>query len=391
MASSSSWLSLSLVNSYAYAFLILLTSSKNATGCYTSIFGFGDSLTDTGNLVKIDPPDDPPHEAFPPYGETFFHVPTGRSSDGRLIIDFIAEYYGLPLVPPYVEWKNEKRTNFRKGVNFAVIGAPTLDLAFYEERGIYDPITNESLKVQLAWFKEILPSLCNSPSSCSEFFQSSLFLLGPFGGNDYCHSFYSKANIDEVQSFVPIVVEAIGSAINELIDLGAVTLVVPGMLPLGCLAAYLTYFETSNETEYDSMGCLIWLNQFTEHHNELLQREINEIRELHPHATIIYADYYKAAMPLYHSPQKYGFMRGAIVACCGTGGLYNFTISIVCGSRPSLGCDNPSLYVDWDGYHLTEAAYSLMSKSLLDGPYTIPQINSPCVSLPVPADSSFDW
>ncbi|CAK9148165.1 unnamed protein product [Ilex paraguariensis] len=387
MASSSS--RFSLVNSNAYAFLILLTSTKNATGCYTSLFGFGDSLTDTGNLVNIYPADDPPHMAFPPYGATFFHFPTGRCSDGRLIIDFIAEYYGLPLVPPYVEGKNAKRPNFHKGVNFAVVGAPALDLAFYEERGIYNTITNDSLKVQLRWFKEILPSLCHSSSSCSEFLQSSLFLLGPFGGNDYGHSFYSNASMDEIQSFVPLVAKAIGSAINELIDLGAVTLVVPGMIPLGWLAGYLTYFETSNETEYDSMGCLIWLNKFTEHHNEVVQRELNEIRELHPHATIIYADYYNAAMPLYHSPQKYGFTRGAIVACCGTGGHYNFNISLMCGERPFLDCDNPSLYVDWDGYHLTEAAYSLMSKSLLDGPYTIPHINSTCVSLVAPAEYSF--
>ncbi|CAK9148164.1 unnamed protein product [Ilex paraguariensis] len=175
MASSSS--RLSPVNSYAYAFLILITSTKNATGCYTSLFGFGDSLTDTGNLVKIDPPDHPPHEAFPPYGETFFHVPTGRSSDGRLIIDFIAEYYGLPLVPPYVEWKNEKRANFRQGVNFAVIGAPALDIAFYEERGIHNPVTNESLKVQLVWFKEILPSLCHSSSSKSKLRTHNIWII----------------------------------------------------------------------------------------------------------------------------------------------------------------------------------------------------------------------
>lgn len=66
-----------------------------ATSCYTSIFGFGDSLTDTGNLVHFYPNGNKPHMYFPPYGETYFHHPTGRCSDGRLLIDLIGRYYLL--------------------------------------------------------------------------------------------------------------------------------------------------------------------------------------------------------------------------------------------------------------------------------------------------------
>ena len=47
---------------------------------------------------------------------------------------------------------------------------------------------------------------------CNEFLERSLVVLGPFGGNDYTHSFLSGAGIDEVNSFVPLVVNAIASA-----------------------------------------------------------------------------------------------------------------------------------------------------------------------------------
>nr|GEZ62617.1 GDSL esterase/lipase At1g28580-like [Tanacetum cinerariifolium]GEZ68568.1 GDSL esterase/lipase At1g28580-like [Tanacetum cinerariifolium] len=81
---------------------LLSTCNTYAIGCYTSIISFGDSLADTGNLKQQSTHShvQAPHFLFPPYGETFFHKPTGRCSNGRLIIDFLAESLGLPLIPP---------------------------------------------------------------------------------------------------------------------------------------------------------------------------------------------------------------------------------------------------------------------------------------------------
>ena len=93
---------------------------------------------------------------------------------------------------------------------------------------------------------------------------------------------------------------------QELIDLGARTLMVPGNFPLGCNAVYLTTYETTDKTQYDSGGCLKWLNEFAEFYNQELQYEIQRLRGIYPHTTIIYADYYNALLPLYHNPTKFG-------------------------------------------------------------------------------------
>ncbi|CAL5412331.1 unnamed protein product [Camellia sinensis] len=222
---------------------------------------------------------------------------------------------------------------------------------------------------------------------CKKLLRNSLVLMGEIGGNDYNHAFDSGRNIEEIQSFVPPVINAIGFAINaqELIELGAVTLMVPGNFPIGCRPTFLTNFMSSNKEAYDpETGCLIWLNEFAMYHNDMLQIELNRIQKLHPYVTIIYADYYNAAMHFFRSPIEYGFSGGALTACCGARGPYNFDPSVECGYPASTACDDPSSHVSWDGLHMTEAAYRWIAKGLLQGPYTVPPINTSfCVSLPV--------
>lgn len=93
---------------------------------------------------------------------------------------------------------------------------------------------------------------------------------------------------------------------QELIDLGAHTLLIPGNFPLGCNAIYLTIYETNDSNQYDSFGCLKWLNEFAKFYNQKLQYAIHKLGEIHPHANIIYGDYYNAALPLYQYPSKFG-------------------------------------------------------------------------------------
>jgi hypothetical protein len=68
----------------AITFLVLpIVSSANFS--FPTIFNFGDSNSDTGGLAA--------GIAFPlgpPNGQTFFLKPSGRFSDGRLIIDFLS-------------------------------------------------------------------------------------------------------------------------------------------------------------------------------------------------------------------------------------------------------------------------------------------------------------
>lgn len=197
--------------------------------------------------------------------------------------------------------------------------------------------------------------------------------------------------------------------IQELIAIGAQTLVIPGNFPIGCSSAHLTEWGSEGE-EYDpTTGCLNRLNQFAEYHNQLLQMKLNQIRELHPSLNIVYADYYNAAMQIYRSPFKFGknmlltriirwcnhyhhaylhyqflfagFTNGALRACCGGGGPFNYNSTATCGHESATVCDEPNTYVNWDGVHLTEAAYKVIFNGLFQGPHTTPKFSSLCPSL----------
>lgn len=134
---------------------------------FPAIFNFGDSNSDTGGFSAAF------GQAPPPNGETFFHSPAGRNSDGRLIIDFIgmqlfllllsihfldywnymfmltasvafvtAERLGLPYLNAYLD---SLGSNFRHGANFATASATIRPQNLSLFSGGYSPI---SLNVQ---------------------------------------------------------------------------------------------------------------------------------------------------------------------------------------------------------------------------------------------------
>ncbi|XP_074570399.1 GDSL esterase/lipase At1g28580-like [Curcuma longa] len=245
----------SLTFGHLLFFFLLLLLHPSSSQRYNALFSFGDSMSDTGN-VQI---------STLPYGMTFFGNATGRCSDGRLVIDFIAQELGFPLLPP-----SQEEHDFRRGANFAVVAATTLDFDFFNERGLSKGLwVNASLHLQIDRFERHLPSICGAARECKEFLGESLFIVGEFGGNDYSTALFFARPIDEVSAFVPDVIDSLKHGVERLIALGAVDLVVPGVLPVGCFPLYLANYQTLNPEDYGpKTGCARRYNALSWLHNK---------------------------------------------------------------------------------------------------------------------------
>ncbi|KAL8141999.1 hypothetical protein V2J09_015031 [Rumex salicifolius] len=369
-------------------FLTPSTASAAAAAArpFNKIFAFGDSYTDTGNTESTTGPSGFNYVSSLPYGMTFFHRPTNRYSDGRLVIDFVARSLSLPFLPPYKN--NTTTTSFDDGVNFAVAGSTAISHAFFAKYNMSLDITPESIGTQLSWFDEFLEKYhgCDKKSQCDAVFEDALVWVGEIGVNDYAYSLTSGIPSSTIQKLairthsrflenciLPILIVMVHQLAQAILSRGAKYLVIQGLPPTGCLplALYLAM-----DSDRDSLGCVKSANDLIRAHNVLLQAEQQRLSKNHPNATLVYADYWDAYAAVLQSPSHYG-VKEKFKACCGYGGgPYNYVPFMACGSPSASACTDPKEYINWDGVHLTEAMYEAVSDRFLHGPSCRPSFEN---------------
>lgn len=355
--------------------ILILASSLHASTANTEkiprpfekIYAFGDSYTDTGNTGSATGPSSFSYVSNLPYGQTFFHHPTNRYSDGRLVIDFVAESLSLPYLPPHLNTTADKSS----GVNFAVAGSTAIEHEFFVKNNLTRDITPESLETQLSWFTKFLEGQgCTdtkaTPQKCKAVFDDALIWVGEIGANDYAYTLGSSVSDKMIQE---LAIKRATDFLEILLYKGAKYVVVQGLPPTGCLAMAMYFLR---EDYRDNIGCVGSMNKQSYSHNTIYQAKLQAFRKQFPDAIIVYADYWNAYRTVINNAHNYGFSELYKVCCGSGGGQYNYDSSGPCGSPASTTCANPSEYINWDGVHLTEGMYKVVSDLFLDGALTSP-------------------
>ncbi|XP_057428033.1 GDSL esterase/lipase ENOD8-like [Lotus japonicus] len=353
--------------------VVFATTTKTCD--FPAIFNFGASNSDTGGFAA----------AFlqpgPPQGDTYFGRPAGRFSDGRIILDFIAQNFELPYLSAYL---NSLGANYSHGASFATLSSTIRLPESVVPNGRSSPFflglqylqfqqfisRSQFIREQGGLFATLMPK--------EEYFSRALYTFD-IGQNDITVGFYDDdITIQEVHHSVPDIIKTFIVNIKLIYDLGARSFWIHNTGPIGCLPAILTNFP---KAERDCYGCATQYNEVAEYFNKKLKEALAQLRQELPLAAIAYVDIYSPKLDLFRNHEKYGF-EIPLINCCGYGGKYNYTDGVACGQNIKVdgeeifvgSCESPSTKVIWDGTHYTEAANKIVFDLISTGAFSDPPI-----------------
>eukprot|EP00257_Ricinus_communis_P026270 XP_025013684.1 uncharacterized protein LOC8267205 [Ricinus communis] len=341
-------------------FLNLSISCINAqqVPCY---FIFGDSFAANGNDNDLDT-----FKAnYLPYGIDFPDGSTGRFSNGKTMVDIIAEKIGFKdYIPPFKKVGNG--SEILKGANYASAGAIVqADIAGSE-------VTAISLSQQVRNHQKVvrrINNLLGNKNKTRKYLQKCLYSVG-IGSNDYLLDYYTPQNNGSEplrkspsEAYAESLVDAhLFNRLNALYKAGARKIVLFGLPPLGCSPAAVRMYDTHQH-------CISVIDTDAHIFNSRLQILVDRLNKNYKNAQFTYINIYDIT-----SARVFPGFKKNDVPCCDTD--YNG----MCYPKATR-CKAPKEYFFWDGYRPTEAANIILGSLALNAsvpsqayPYNIQQL-----------------
>ncbi|XP_024029514.1 GDSL esterase/lipase At3g27950 isoform X1 [Morus notabilis] len=338
---------------------------------FPAVYNFGDSNSDTGAISAA------LSEVLPPNGESFFGSPSGRFSDGRLVVDFIAEELKLPYLSPYLD---SLGTDFRHGANFAT-GGSSIRLGGYSPFHLGIQI-NQFLRFKshtTALYNQLTPingkrATSKGKLSRPEDFSKALYTFD-IGQNDLAFGFQHTTE-EQVIASIPDILANLSQAIHQVYEEGGRFFWIHNTGPIGCLPYNVIYYQSKPGT-LDKNGCVRPQNAVAQEFNRQLKDMVLKLRSDHPLAVLTYVDVYSAKYALISSAKDLGFVD-PLEFCCGS--YYGYHID--CGKKATVNgtvygnpCKDPSRHISWDGIHYSQAANIWIAKHILNGSLSDPPVS----------------
>ena len=301
---------------------VAFSTAVYAQSPYSTVYVFGDSLSDRGRVPGIileqNPnfPLIPPPPVSPPYFD-------GRFSNGPTWAELLPGLIGGAPNP---------------GQNLAVGGAET------NSDNIYNPALS-TFNVTLPGIRTEIDTFTGSGGR----FQSSAVVALFGGANDY-FAFLDQTKpptLGQIPTEVAAVTGNIQSNIRALVDAGARTILVPNIPDIGATPAYRT-------TSLADVATALSVQHAAALNAQLgaLARQLN--------VNIFVVDFATALQLVQANPPRFGFTN--ITDACVPAALPPFPASIF----PGTPCANPNQHLFWDNVHPTAAAQQILAEYAAD-------------------------
>ncbi|CAL9052786.1 unnamed protein product [Musa banksii] len=325
---------------------VSVLSVNQTAALVPAVIVFGDSIVDPGNnnvmrtIVKSN---------FPPYGKDFIgHSPTGRFCNGKIPTDFIASTVGVKELLPAYLGTTLGPEDLLTGVSFASSGSG------------FDPLTPTltsvlSLPDQLELFKEYKKKVRGiaGKKRANSIISASLYVVCA-GSDDIANNYFLPSSLRQhsydFSSYAKFLVHKASGFVEDLVNLGARSVAVVGIPPIGCVPSQRTLGGGIMRS------CASGHNQVAQLYNSGLKEEMQRLKTKHQGTKLVYVDIYTILLNMILHPNAYGFEVSA-KGCCGTGDL---EVSVLCNGLTTVTCADASKYVFWDSFHPTERAYEIL-------------------------------
>ncbi|KAJ0043234.1 hypothetical protein Pint_18914 [Pistacia integerrima] len=309
-----------------------------------ALYVFGDSLLDSGNnnlLPTI------ARANYSPYGANFPTGNTGRFTNGKTLADFVAEFLGLPYSPPYLSVKSSIPVT---GLNYASGGCGILPetgraygkcLHLEEQFDLFEKTVNSEL-----------PSHFNNPEKLADYLSKSIVAVA-IGSNDYINNYLETTLFNTSQRFAPepfaqLLVDSLSQQLESLYNIGARKVIVFEIGPIGCIPSITRKYKHNGQCVEDK-------NQLVTYFNNRLLAMLTNLTTTLKGSNFVLGHVHWLGYDAAINPSRYG-MADATNPCCTA--WFNGTSGCIPLLKP---CPNVDKHYFWDGYHLTEAMYSLIA------------------------------
>ncbi|MCV6638899.1 SGNH/GDSL hydrolase family protein [Candidatus Albibeggiatoa sp. nov. NOAA] len=294
-----------LIKPLASACLALSLTTSAWAATYNSIYVFGDSLSDTGNLFAA--------TSIPP--SPYF---LGRITNGKAWVEYLHESLDL---------------TYDQANNYAWAGART------DDTNMLDNIVRFTGGNALGLSEQVDSYLASNTVDTE-----SLYIVWA-GPNDYLKDVTGtnpaalaqpgEYIINDIEQQVATSVSNIVAALDKLSQAGVSNILVMGMA------------DTGGTPNVAKLGLTTEITAISIEFNDILQAAIEALSY-----DVLFFDVYTLNVTAAANPESYG-LTNTTDAC--------FTVQSILSSST---CSNPSEYLSWDGTHPTTTVHEIIASSL---------------------------